>query len=325
MARSLSGVLVLPSDPAYGTDKLVYNERFDVIDPAAIAYCHTVQDVQHCVEFCRASGLQLSARSGGHSYGGYSLSPGLVVDTTAMASVSVDAASSTASVGAGARLIDLYDTVSASGFLLPGGSCPTVGVSGLALGGGIGVLGRNYGLTCDNIAALEIVTADGRVLDCGPGRHDDLYWACRGGGGGNFGVVTSFSFDVHPIPEISLFTLTWPWSEAAQVLGSWQQWIQSAPDAIWSNCQLLSAGTSGPEVRVTGVFCGGSSTLSDVLRPLLAAIGSAPSYDFVGPESYLNAMLIEAGCEGSTVAQCHLPAQNPAGVLQRAAFAAKSA
>jgi FAD/FMN-containing dehydrogenase len=324
LAQSMTGTLVLPTDSSYGADKLLYNERFDAVAPAAIAYCQSPSDVQRCIAFARRSGLPTAIRSGGHSYAGYSSGPGLVVDLSAMANVALGPNGTTAVVGAGTRLIDLYSALGQSGVLVPGGSCPTVGIGGLALGGGIGVFGRNYGLTCDNVASVDVVTAAGQLLTCGPDQHEDLYWACRGGGGGNFGVVTSFTFDVHPIPPIALFTLVWPAEAAGAVLGAWQQWIGSTPNELWSNCQLLSAGPDGIEVRVTGVWCGSTATLSSVLQPLRSAVGSATTDDFVGPESYLRAMLIEAGCEDSTVAQCHLPSQNPAGTLARSAFATKS-
>ena len=100
-----------------------------------------------------------------------------------------------------------------------------MGIAGLTLGGGIGVFGRKYGLTCDNLKAVEMVTADARVVTADAGSHTDLLWASKGGGGGNFGVVTSFTFDVHPIPDIALFTLEFPWSAAADVLGAWQHWM----------------------------------------------------------------------------------------------------
>ena len=327
LAASLAGSLVLPTDPNFGVDKELYNERFDGLAPMAIAYCQTPADVQRCLDFARRHDVPLAARSGGHSYGGYSSCAGLVVDVTRMATVAVDGGT-TATVGAGARLVDLYSTLGQAGVLLPGGSCPTVGIAGLTLGGGIGVFGRNYGLTCDNLASLDLVTADGRLLTCSPQQNDDLYWASRGGGGGNFGVVTSFTFRVHPIPPVALFTLEWPWAAAADVLEAWQRWIPTTPDALWSNCQLLSAGAAGPggpTLKVTGVYCGSAAALSGVLQPLQSAVGSTPTYDFVGPEAYLTAMLIEAGCEGSSVAQCHLPSQNVAGTLARSAFAAKSA
>lgn len=328
LARSLNGTLVLPSDAAFSVDRELYNERFDTIIPSAIAYCHSPSDVQRCVEFARSHDVLVAARSGGHSYGGYSSTTGLVVDVTSMSAVSVQPGGSTAVIGAGARLIDVYSTLSQQGLLLPAGSCPTVGIAGLALGGGVGVVSRRFGLTCDHVQSIQIVTADDRLVTADAGANEDLYWACRGGGGGNFGIVTSFTFKVDPIPPLALVTLEWPWSAASAVLGEWLAWLPSTPPELWTNCQLLSAGAAGGStplsLRVTGVYCGQSTTLSGLIQPLVSAVGSTPSFRFVGAEPYMKAMLIEAGCEGSTVAECHLPSQNPAGTLSRSAFAAKS-
>ncbi|MGA2519364.1 MAG: FAD-binding oxidoreductase [Acidimicrobiales bacterium] len=327
LAASLSGRVVTPADAAYVTGAQVYNERFDSIRPAAIAYCASEGDVQRSVEFARRFDVPLAVRSGGHSYGGYSIGDGLVLDVTLMDSVTPGvmgaAGQGVARVGAGVRLVDMYSALAGAGVTVPGGSCPTVGIAGLALGGGIGVLGRNFGLTCDNVASLRMVTADSRVLTCGPGENEDLYWANRGGGGGNFGVVTSFVFTTHPLPDLALFTLEWPWSAAAEALGSWQDWIGGTPDELWSNCQLLSEGSAGAKLRVTGVFCGDVGPLAAQLQPLERSIGT-PSYRFVGPESFVAGMLIEAGCEDLSVAQCHLPTQNPGGMLDRSTFAVKS-
>jgi FAD/FMN-containing dehydrogenase len=323
LAGMLSGTLVLPSNSAYASGKLLFNEQFDGINPAAIAFCATPTDVQRCVGFARDHGITVAARSGGHSYGGYSLTSGLVIDVTRMAGITVGSPSS-ATVGAGAHLIDVYDTLGNAGVLLPGGSCPTVGIAGLTLGGGIGVFDRLFGLTCDNLRSVEMVLADGRLVTASPGANPDLFWACQGGGGGNFGIVTSFEFGVHPIPpDISLFTLDFPWAAAQEVLGAWQHWITTIPDALWSNCQLLASG-SGFNARVAGVFAGDTGALSTALAPFLSAVPAAPTYQFVGPESYLNAMFIEAGCEGQSVGECHLPTQTPDGTLSRSAFAAKS-
>ncbi|HEY5025100.1 MAG TPA: FAD-dependent oxidoreductase [Acidimicrobiales bacterium] len=331
LASSLSGRLVLPSSPSYATARLLYDPRFDDITPAAIAYCASPSDVQRGIDFARAHGIGPVARCGGHSYAGYSSGPGLVLDVTPMHTVTVARAvgpssgSSQAVVGAGTLLVDLYDQLSQSGVLVPGGSCPTVGISGLALGGGVGVVGRKYGLTCDAIESVQLVTADGRILTCDAVTNEDLFWACRGGGGGNFGVVTSFTFRAAPIPELALFTLDWPWSAAADVLGAWFGWQHSGPDELWSNCQLLSTGTATPQVRTAGLLVGSSATLAALVATLVAAVGSQPSYRFVGPEQYLHAMLVEAGCENLDVAQCHLTTQSPTGTLARAASVASSA
>jgi FAD/FMN-containing dehydrogenase len=304
LAASLTGSLVLPADAAYAGDALLYNEVFAPA-PAAIAYCASTTDVQRCIGFVRQHGLELAARSGGHSYGGYSTSPGLVVDVSPLNTVAPGAGGgATATVGAGTPLIDVYSQLGAQGSLLPGGSCPTVGIAGLTLGGGIGVFGRAYGMTCDQIVALTVVTADGTARVCSPDANADLYWASQGGGGGNFGIVTSFTFRVQPIPDITLFTLEWPWAAASEVLDAWLHWMASAPSEAWANCQLLPAAANGSIMKVTGVYAGSTTAAQSALAPLLQAVGRPPSDQFVGPETYLNAMLIEAGCEGTPVAQC---------------------
>ncbi|HUB76977.1 MAG TPA: FAD-binding oxidoreductase, partial [Solirubrobacteraceae bacterium] len=234
LAGSLTGTLVLPQDGAYASSRLVYQLRFESAMPQAIAYCASAGDVQRALDFARAHGVRPIPRCGGHSYAGYSTGDGLIVDVSRLDQVTVGAGS--ASVGAGTRLIDLYAATAASGVLVPGGSCPTVGISGLALGGGIGVVGRRYGLTCDQIASLTAVSADSRVLTVAPDSEPDLYWASRGGGGGNFAVVTGFELTTHPIPPLTLFDLAFPWAAAADVLGAWQQWVAATPPELWTNC-----------------------------------------------------------------------------------------
>jgi hypothetical protein len=324
LGASLTGSLVQPSNPRYSIDRLLYNSKFVNLHPRAIAYCATPEDVARCVDFATSHDVAIAARSGGHSYGGYSNTDGLVIDVSRMADISVDTSANTARVGAGAKLIDVYNVIGNANRLLPGGSCPTVGIAGLALGGGIGVFGRKFGLTTDNIASVTLVTADARIVTADASTNGDLYWACRGGGGGNFGVVTSFEFDVHPMPEVTLFTLQYPWAAASTMLSAWGQWINTAPDELWSNCQLLSQGTYGYLPQIAGVYCGSPAELASVLTPLKSMIGTAPSDSFVGANSYVSAMEIEAGCSGLSIAACHLTTQNPAGRLGREAYAAKS-
>ncbi len=311
LAASLGGTLLLPTDTGYTAAGHLYNSLYTQ-QAAAIAQCQSASDVQRCLSFARDADVQVAPRSGGHSYAAYSSCRGLVIDVTNLDAVSVDSGG-LATVGSGTVLIDVYSQLSAQGRLLAGGSCPTVGIAGLALGGGVGVFGRAYGLTSDQLQTVDLVTADGVLHTCGPDSDEDLYWACRGGGGGNFGVVTSFGFRTHPIPgAITLFTLEWPWGAAGDVLDAWLHFIPSAPNELWANCQLYSSGSvGGGLVKVTGVFVGDVSASNAALAPLTSAVGTSTTYNFVGPEDYLTATMIEAGCEGKPVAQCAEPTQSP--------------
>jgi FAD/FMN-containing dehydrogenase len=320
---SLAGRLVLPADAAYGDAKLVYDLRYEDSTPAAIGYAASSTDVQRLVDFARRHALAPIPRCGGHSYAGYSTGAGLIVDVGALNGVGVTG--STATVGAGTRLVDLYSALTAAGVLVPGGSCPSVGIAGLALGGGVGVLGRKYGLTSDAIRSLTMVTADGSVRRADAASEPDLYWASRGGGGRNFGIATAFDFAAEPIPPLALFTLEFPWGAAASLFGAWAEWIGRAPDELWSNCLLLSAGTSGLIARATGVYVGAVAALSTLVGQLAGAVDAAPTTNYVRADGYLQAMLVEAGCAEITLAQCHLQAPGTPGTLPRAAFAAKSA
>jgi len=323
LGRDLSGPLVRPGESGYTTAKELFDPRFDSLHPAGIAYCRNPHDVVTSLAFVRKYGLPVAARCGGHSYAGWSSSSGLIVDVTGMAGVSVSGG--TATVGAGIRLIDFYNGLAAHSRAVPGGSCPTVGISGLTLGGGIGVVARAYGLTCDNVQSLQIVTADGQIRTASASTNSDLFWACRGGGGGNFGVVTSFTFGTHPAGEIVLFFLSWPWSQAARVISGWQSWAPQAPDQLWSNLHLAAArGGSVPSIQVGGTYLGSVSEAAAQLEKLYAAAGSDPSSPFLESTTWLHAMLVEAGCASLTVDECHLPTQTSAGQLSRASEYAKS-
>jgi FAD/FMN-containing dehydrogenase len=329
LARRLDGRLVRPSDAGYPTARLLFDPAFDAVRPQAVAFCATPADVAACVSFCRDTGVHLAARCGGHSYGGYSTTPGLVVDVSRMNQVRPGDAG-TATVGAGARLVDVYATLAGSGQAIPAGSCPTVGIAGLALGGGIGVLARRYGLTCDRMIGAEIVLASGETLRVDADHDGDLFWALRGAGGGNFGVVTSFGFATHRTRRLGLFTLRWPWSAAAAVLAGWQDWVAGRlgelPDELWTNLVASSSGTSGtPALQVGGVYGGTPAALHGLLGGLIEAVGVEPGARFTAEHDHLDAMLIEAGCGGKDVDACHLSGQHPAGMLRRVAQLAASA
>jgi len=322
----MRGELVLPSSAGYATAVLSYNPVFNGARPAAVAYVEDARDVAEAVGYGRDHGIPLSIRSGGHCYGGWSTGEGLVIDVSRLSTVRVDG--STVTAGSGTRLVDFYNGIAPSGLAVPGGSCPSVGLAGLALGGGLGVLDRKLGLTSDNMLGAEVVLASGEVVTCSQSTHEDLFWALRGAGGGNFGVVTSMQFSAHPIGDLGLFTLVWEWGAAERVVAAWQHWAPRGPDELWSNCLLLNsqdtpAGTA-PAARVTGVYVGGEAALGSLVDGLVSAVGQTPFVHFVGSAPYLHTMLIEAGCDGDTVAECHLPTEVPAGILSRAPFAARS-
>ncbi|HEX9040082.1 MAG TPA: FAD-binding oxidoreductase [Trebonia sp.] len=326
LARDLAGPLIRPGESGYATARLLFDPRFDGQRPAGIAYVANAHDVSTCLAFVRKFAIPFAARSGGHSYAGWSGSSGLVIDVSKLKTVAVSG--TTATVGAGTRLIDFYHGLAAKGRAVPGGSCATVGIAGLTLGGGIGVTARAYGLTCDSLESVQVVTANGAVLTAtaDPNQHSDLLWACQGGGGGNFGVVTSFTFRTVPAPQPVLFSLSWPWSQAARVVAAWQSWAPHAPDALWSNLHLAAApGGTTPRVTVGGCYLGSDADAANLLNQLYAKAGSSPSSHFLSfPQPFLSAMLIEAGCSALGYQACHLPSYASGGKLSRASEFAKS-
>ncbi|MEV1113562.1 FAD-binding oxidoreductase [Actinosynnema sp. NPDC049800] len=261
----LSGELLVPGDDGYDTARLPFNSLFDHHRPAAIARCVRAEDVQRCLEEARRGRIRVAARGGGHSYAAYSTPhDGLVVDLGPMAGVDVRP-DGTAVIGAGARLGDVYAALAAAGRCLPLGNCPSVGIAGLTLGGGLGWVDRAFGLTCDRLRAARVVTVDSRLVTASEDREPDLFWALRGGGGGNFGVVTSFEFATAPAPEVlTVFRLRFPAGSAADLLGAWQPWSAGVPDRLSSTCVVLPDGS----VDLTGCSIGPAALLHGDLAGL---------------------------------------------------------
>lgn len=214
-----------PNSPKYDQYLAASNLR-TTQRPALRALCKTGQSVAAVLDWVRTNGLPFAVRSGGHSYEGFSQSMNVVIDTRLIDSVTLDPGSETVTVGAGASLGTVYKALKDTGFAFAAGSCPTVGVAGHALGGGFGLLGRIYGLTCDNLLSINIVTADSQMLTADAQHEPDLFWACRGGGGGSFGIATGFSFRVQPLSQVLVFGVTWTLakSKAARLFKAWQQW-----------------------------------------------------------------------------------------------------
>jgi FAD/FMN-containing dehydrogenase len=325
LARALGTRLLRPGDSGYPVAAELYSPRFDAIKPVAVARCASAADVSSCLEFVRSTGTPVAARSGGHSYAGYSTTTGLVVDLGAMNSIGPGSKSGTARIGAGARLVDVYSQLAAMGTSIPAGSCPTVGITGLALGGGVGVVARKYGLTCDTICAVELVTPGGEFVRCDENNDADLFWAHRGGGGGNFGIVTALEFTTFPATSLTHFVVHWNWADAADAVTGWATWLQAAPDEVWSSLHVNGPGTLGgvPNIYASGVYVGSPAGLTNVLDALQSA--SKPfSSRSSNESSYLETMLVEGGCAGESLAACHLPSVQAGGILGRESNAARS-
>ena len=317
LRRLVQGTVLAPGSAGYDGARVVYNERFDGVRPLAVVRVQGIMDVQAVVRWAQKRGVSVVPRSGGHSYGGYSTGAGVVVDLSLLHGIAIEGKS--VFVGAGSRLIDVYAALAAKGGTIPAGSCATVGIGGLALGGGVGLASRKLGLTSDNVRSVRIVTADGRVLDCDARHNADLFWACRGGGGRNFGIVTRLGLRVSPASTTSYFIGTWPWSAAGALVPAWQRWAPQAADAVTTICRLATGG-SEPSLQVFGQYFGPESQINGLVAPLAAA---APSPTLsTGTSGYLDLMLRWAGCLGTSQAACHLVSEH--GTLARATFAAKS-
>ena len=277
LERRLAGEVLVPGSAGYESTRKPAHPRFDHIRPQAIALCAGSSDVAEVLAFARQSAIPLAVRSGGHCFIGRSSTEGIVLDLTAMHSVSLG--DSTATVGAGTRLGELYDRLDEHRVTLPAGCGSTVGISGLTLGGGIGVFGRKYGLTCDSLLSARVVLADSEVVECDNSRNPDLFWALRGGGG-NFGVATSLVFQTSPAAAATAFRFTWPHFEAEQTLRAWQQW---APDAANEVCGVLRISVSGdagepPVVSMVGVVLGSMLQTEDYLAEFLEQCGGQPTH-----------------------------------------------
>ncbi|MBW8757314.1 MAG: FAD-binding oxidoreductase [Burkholderiales bacterium] len=321
LAGGLSGTLLLPGSANFHAAAPVFNAVYDATVPQAIVRCATAGDIALALGFATRNGLALTARSGGHGYTGNSTTTGLVIDVGGMNTISVG--SGTATIGAGAKLVDIYDQLSAQGVCVPSGSCETIGIAGITLGGGIGVLDRAFGLTCDSLVSAQVVLADGRIVTCDATRHADLFWALRGGGGGNFGIVASMTFDTFATSDLTSFSADFAWADAARVLAAWQAWPQVLPDTVWSDLVLATTGAAtSPVIEVSGVFIGGSTGFTPIWDRFLADAGATPASQRVRTASFRDTML--AGCNGRSVSQCHLAGDTSDGTVQRGSFVATS-
>jgi FAD/FMN-containing dehydrogenase len=249
LKASLQGQLLQPGDPGYDVARLLWNGAFDR-HPALIARCANVADVQRSVDFARTHDLLVAVRGGGHSFPGHSsCDGGLMIDLSLMRAVKVDRAARTIRVGPGVLLGELDRAAFTQGLVTSTGSVSHTGIAGLALGGGFGRLARTLGLACDNLLSAEIVTASGQHLSADAGHNRDLYWALRGGGG-NFGIVTSFEFRLHAAPASTIGgTLVFPFVKPRELLRAYADFSAAASDEFFAMLDIVPT----PEDRIAAI------------------------------------------------------------------------
>jgi FAD/FMN-containing dehydrogenase len=265
-----SDVLFLTPSDAHYADYLPAANMRTQLSPALRAVCKTENAVSVMVDWVRSNNLDFAVRCGGHSYEGFSQSRDVVIDLRGLATIAVDKAAGTVTVGAGADLFQIYQQVAAKGLALQAGSCPTVGISGHILGGGQGLLGRSHGLTCDSLRQVTLVDAQARVLQASDTTETDLFWACRGGGGGSFGVATQFVMNVFPLASALVFGVSWTLSQshAARMFAAWQAWAPNAPRNITSIMKVGPAGSGLIKLRCIGQSVGTRGELQSNLANL---------------------------------------------------------
>jgi FAD/FMN-containing dehydrogenase len=297
---AIDGEVVLPGAPEYESSRKPAIARFHDARPQAVVLCETPSDVAETISVARASGVRAAPRSGGHCFAGRSSTEGIVIDVTPMRSVAV--ADGLVRVGAGARLEHVYDELDERGLTIAAGCGPTVGIAGLTLGGGLGILGRKYGLTADQLAGAEVVLADGRIVACDEHHKEELFWALRGAGGGNFGVVTSLVLRTLPMPSATRFDLVWPYPHAAAVVEAWQDWSPSGPDELAASLLIVAPGDPDRPLvaRVFGAMLRAESETATHLEALVTRVGADPASEVLEHGSYRDTKrrLAEVGAEG---------------------------
>lgn len=321
LRANLHGRLLLPGDAPYDEARKLAAAQFDTVYPQAVAQCTDPRDVATCIKFAQDNNLASAVRSGGHNFLGWSTSEGLVIDVSTINHVKIGRNS--VHLGPGAQAVDVASTIAPHGLSVPAGFCASVCPGGFVTGGGMGWQFRKYGPACDRLLSARVVLADGRLVTASEHENADLYWALRGGGGGNFGVVVDFEMDPTTVTHVGYWTLTWPFPIADHVLHSFQEWSANASLDLAPRAGILlnnADPSAKPVVIVTGVHFGDAAALDADLNQLVSLVGSAPATRVVDQLSYQQALMRQFGCENDSVEQCHLLGTDPEAILPRQAF-----
>jgi FAD/FMN-containing dehydrogenase len=289
---SLRGKLIRPGDETYDTARRVYNGDIDR-RPALIVRPAGAADIVRSVNFAREHKLDVAIRGGGHNVAGFgTCDNGLVVELSSMKSVRVDPRTQTARAEPGCTWGDFDHATHAFGLATPGGVLSTTGIAGLTLGGGFGHLSRKYGLSCDNLVSADVVTADGQLRTASAAENTDLFWALRGGGG-NFGVVTSLEYRLHPVSTVIAGPIFYPIEKAPEVLRLFSSYLRTAPEDFSAFFAILIVPPGPPfppelhNRQVCGLVCchvGGEGEAAEAVKPLLSV--GPPLFSHIGPVPY---------------------------------------
>ena len=271
----VGGRLRFPGDRGFTERSRAFNERFHDVRPAAVLSAAGAADIGKAISWSRDAGVPIVARGGGHGYAGSSVNRGLVLDLQDIDDVHVDPSTALVTVGGGTRMGKVYAALRRHGMTLPLGNSNDVGIGGLVLGGGVSVVSRAMGLTCDALVSTDIVLADGTAVTCSETENADLFWACRGGGGGNFGVNTSFTFQARPVPAASTCLVLWERPHAIEVLVAMQEVMRRAPNEFSARIGVSRSAGEEAVVSVVGQHLGPAAELRELLAPALAA---APAF-----------------------------------------------
>ena len=303
----LHGTLMLPGDSGYESASAPANGRYLDIRPAAVARCADEEDVATCIQWCVENGVAPVPRGGGHSYAGYSTTTGLLIDLRRLNSFVVDRDAGIATVGGAALNNNAMIAFENGPVFIPGGTCLGVGYGGLTLGGGIGYNTHWAGLTSDHLLGSRIVTADGELREIDASSHPDLYWACRGGGGGTFGINTQFTFEVleAPTDDIAWYRFDWTGADdAAAALAAFDRLIQTAPPALnaVAMAEPTPIGSGGASAAVhtmsRGQYIGPVGELRELIQPLLDA--ATPEKQVIQPMPYWSVQRMIASAEAES-------------------------
>jgi FAD/FMN-containing dehydrogenase len=326
LRAAIQGDVVLPTDDGYTLAKQGQFIQYDSINPVGIAFCETPEDVRTCVQFSQDHGIPLRVRSGGHNLNGWSTGEGLVIDVGRIGHATVTG--STVRVGPGAQSIDALSALAPLGKQLVTGTCPTVRAGGFVSGGGVGFQTRKFGTASDRVVSAQVVLADGRIVRCSPTVEPDLYWAVRGGGGGNFGIVVDLELRPIDAPRLVTYTTMWSWDHAPAVMAAWQAWTLGASRDLGSSLFVLPPNGGGngtdPLIRIYGGHHGTPAALDAALAELTERAGVQPISSATHDDSLADGMKSLYSCGELTLDQCHRTGSQPGAQLYRTPYQRQS-